>query len=51
MTVSLSLVSEGLDGKLRSVGKILSWGRTRDGGGGTMSWSLRDSEPHPRPRL
>lgn len=47
MTVSLSLVSEGLDGKLRSVGKILSWGRTRDGGGGTMSWSLRDSGPHP----
>lgn len=48
MTVSLSLVSESLDGKLRS--KILSWGRSRDGGGGTMSWSLRDSEPHP-PRL
>lgn len=47
VTVSLSLVSEGLDGKLRSVGKILSWGRTRDGGGGTMSWSLRDSGPHP----
>lgn len=43
MTVALSLGSEGLDWKLRSVGKILSWGRTRDGGGGTMSWSLRDS--------
>lgn len=37
MTVSLSLGPEGLDGKLRSVGKILSWGRTRGGGGGTMS--------------
>lgn len=42
--ISLSLGSEGLDWKLRSVGKILGRRRTRDGGGGTVSWWMRDPE-------
>lgn len=42
-TMSLSFSSEGLEWKQRSVGKILCRVRTRDGGKGTVRWSLRDS--------
>lgn len=49
MTVSLSLGSEGLDRKLRSVGKILSW--AEPGWWGWYNEFVIEGLWNPRPRL